>query len=91
MEKLDYTIEVYKLDKRTKRGRKFVESVDLVKTLDEVKEFIKVQYPSDKKFVVTIHETFVMRKNLMSGELYKERYNTPSYCSPSCASYWSMW
>ena len=60
------------------------------KSLDEVKEFIKVQYPSNKKFVVSIHETFVTRKNLMSGELYQERYDTPSYCSPSCASYWSM-
>ena len=91
MSKVNYTIEVYKLDKRTRRGKKFIESVDLVKTLDEVKEFIKVQYPSDKKFVVSIHETFVTRKNLMSGELYQERYDTPSYCSPSCASYWSMW
>jgi hypothetical protein len=32
----------------------------------------------------------VERVNLMSGEKYMEKANTPSYMSPSCESYWSM-
>jgi hypothetical protein len=37
-----------------------------------------------------IHETFVTRKNMMSGVEFQERYDTPYYCSPSSESYWSM-
>lgn len=35
-------------------------------------------------------EKQVYRTNLMSGKQYQEPYNTPSYCSPSSESYWSM-
>lgn len=35
-------------------------------------------------------EQQVYRTNLMSGKRYLEPYNTPSYCSPSSESYWSM-
>lgn len=35
-------------------------------------------------------EKQVYRKNMMSGKMYLEPYNTPSYCSPSSESYWSM-
>jgi len=35
-------------------------------------------------------ERQVYRTNLMSKEQYLEPYNTPSYCSPSSESYWSM-
>ena len=35
-------------------------------------------------------EKIVTRRNLMSGEEYEERINTPRYCSPSSEAYWSM-
>jgi hypothetical protein len=35
-------------------------------------------------------EKTVTRVNLMSGKEYQESVNTPSYCSPSSESYWSM-
>jgi DICT domain-containing protein len=34
-------------------------------------------------------EKQVYRKNMMSGKMYVEAYNTPSYCSPASESYWS--
>lgn len=34
-------------------------------------------------------EKMVEKTNLLSGEKYMERINTPSYCSPSSESYWS--
>jgi hypothetical protein len=35
-------------------------------------------------------EKTVTKVNLMSGQEYQERANTPYYCSPSSESYWSM-
>ena len=35
-------------------------------------------------------EQIVQRTNLMSGEPFFERINTPHYCSPSSDTYWSM-
>ena len=35
-------------------------------------------------------EKEVTRVNMMSGLEYKEKINTPSYCSPASESYWSM-
>ena len=37
-----------------------------------------------------VHETYVTRVNLMSGKEFKERYDTPIFCSPAFESYWSM-
>ena len=41
-------------------------------------------------FIVYVYETYVTRKNMMSGREYQERYDTPYFCSPSSESYWSM-
>lgn len=35
-------------------------------------------------------EQIVARENLMSGNIFYERINTPHYCSPSSETYWSM-
>ena len=98
-----FTIEVYKRDKRisnksesvrygkNKPGLRFVLKQDYVgKTREELETLCKTGYPESKKFVTEIHETYVTRKNIMSGKEYQERYDTPYYCSPSSESYWSM-
>lgn len=98
-----FTIEVFKRDKRitsksksirwgkNKAGLRFVSSADHEgKSKKELEEFCKLHYPESKNFVTYIHETYVTRKNIMSGEEFRERYNTPSYCSPSSESYFSM-
>ena len=36
------------------------------------------------------NEPMAIRKNLMTGETYSERLNTPISCSPSSETYWSM-
>ena len=84
---MDYTVEIYRLDRRTKEGRRLVRKVDLTDvTLDQVERM----YPVQPKYVREIHETWVTRKNLMGGAEFKERYDTPYFCSPSSESYWSM-
>lgn len=84
---MDYTVEVYKLDRRTKAGMKLSYKVDLEDvTLDQVERM----YPKRARYIVQIHETWVTRKNLMGGAEFRERYDTPYHCSPSSESYWSM-
>ena len=40
-------------------------------------------------FTDTIEKS-VERTNIMTGEKYMEKVNTPPYMSPACESYWSM-
>ena len=84
---MEYTVEIYRLDRRTKEGRRLVRKVDLTDvTLDQVERM----YPVQPKYVREIHETYVTKRNLMGGAEFKERYDTPYYCSPASESYWSM-
>ena len=98
-----FTIEVYKKDKRitarsdsvrwgkNKPGLRFVLKQDYEgKTLAELKNLCETGYPKRLKFVTEIHETFVIRQHMMTGEDRIERYDLPHYCSPSSESYWSM-
>ena len=94
----EYTLEVYKADKRVKKddrygrnkvGLRFVKVMDFAPL---TKDHIEVIAEETRKlgFVVKIFETYITRKNFMNDAEFKERYDTPSYCSPSSESYWSM-
>ena len=87
MSKKHWTVEVYKLDKRVKEGKKLVSKMDY---FCEDLAVIENDFPVKRGYVRMIHETFVTRKNLMTGKEYQERYDTPYFCSPSSESYWSM-
>jgi len=86
-----YTVEIYKTDKRTKAGERLVRKVDH-STADRaaVEEVYNSNFPAAKGYRCEVHETYVTRKNMMSGKEFTERYDTPHYCSPSSESYWSM-
>jgi len=87
----DYTVEVYRVDRRTKSGRRFVRKFDCSDmTREEVVLSVESAYPDRDAFVYFVHETYVVKKNFMTGEEYKERYDIPYHCSPSSESYWSM-
>jgi len=97
MTKTAYTVEVYKEDLRirkderygrNKKGLRFVKVVDLnctYSTVWNVAESFRIE-----GFVVHVYETFVIRKNFMTGKEYQERYDTPYYCSSSSETYHSM-
>jgi len=94
MAKWGYTLEVYKKDRRTKAGEKLVEKVDYDgysgnAMMDEIKYLHNHKYPRNK-YRLDFFETWVTRKNMMSGKEYQERYDTPYYCSASSETYWSM-
>ena len=85
----EYTLEIYKTDKRTKEGVRLVEKRDFAPvTKDYINSVVK-QW-TEFGFIVKVFETYVTRKNLVSEKEFQERYDTPYYCSPSSESYWSM-
>jgi len=94
----EYTVELYKADKRIKKderygrnkaGLRFVEVQDFTPSTQDYIDTVAADM-RERGFVVRVFETFVARKNMMSGKEFQERYDTPYYCSPSSESYWSM-
>jgi hypothetical protein len=93
-----YTLELYKADKRIKKderygrnrvGMRFIEVKDFAPVTRDFINAVAEEYRANGYFA-KVSETFVTRKNMMSGKEFQERYDTPSYCSPSSESYWSM-
>lgn len=84
----EYTLEIYKSDKRTKEGRRLYAKEDFAPSTEA---YIKAVAEGKRKlgFIVEVFETYVTKTNLMGGQKFKERYDTPYYCSPSSESYWS--
>ena len=86
---MEYTLELYKSDRRCKSGEKLVRKVDIgEKTLLEAQVIARAK--EMQGYLVDIKETFVTRKNLLTGTEFQERYDTPVYCSPAFESYWTM-
>ena len=93
----EYTFEIYKKDNRIKRderygrnkkGLRFVEVKDFAPVTRDYIETLADDFRKEG-LVVHVYETFVTRKNMMSGKEYLERYDTPYYCSPSSETFWS--
>jgi len=84
----EYTLEIYKADKRTKKGRRLVEVQEFTATDAGIKTLADAIRESG--FIVEVFATFVTTRNLMTGKEFQERYDTPYFCSPSSESYWSM-
>lgn len=88
---MNYSIEIYKSDKRLKAGKKLVEVVEIeVENREEAVAFAenKMDGKGDK-FSYEIHETYRMVRNIMSGRMVKEHYKTPYSCSVASESYFS--
>jgi len=86
---VEYTLELYKSDKRTKEGKRLVAKQDFAPS---TKDYISAVADAKRKlgFIVEVFETYVTEKNLVTGKKFKERYDTPYFCSPSSESFWSM-
>ena len=85
-----YTVEVYKQDRRTKTGERRVLKTDYdTEDRDMLEHSVKHTWRESQGYRYEIHETYVTRKNLLSGQEFQERYDTPYYCSPSSETYWS--
>jgi hypothetical protein len=86
-----YTVEIYKKDARTKAGERLYAKTDYdTDNKSMLEHTVKHTWRASQGFRYEIHETYVTKTNLMGGAEFKERYDTPYYCSPASESYWSM-
>jgi hypothetical protein len=86
-----YTVEIYKTDRRTKKGERLVLKKDYdTDNLSVLEHTVRHTWRVSQGFRYEIHVTMVERTNMMGGAKFMERYDTPYYCSPSSESYWSM-
>jgi len=85
----EYTLEIYRADRRVKAGRRLYAKQDFAPV---TRDYINTVAEAKRGlgFIVEVFETFVVQKNLMNGKSFKERYDTPYFCSPSSESFWSM-
>ena len=86
---MNYTVEIYRMDRRYHKGERLVQKVDVKAESKEklMQDYRKVT--KSDKVRIAIYETYVTKRNLMTGVEFQERYDTPYYCSPSSESYWS--
>lgn len=84
---MDYTVETYRIDRRHKAGRVLVMKQDYT---DVTLEQMERMYPRRPRYITEIHETYRTKTNLMTGQSYQERYDTPHACSAASETYWSM-
>ena len=93
--KQDYTMYIYKADKRTKSGERAVSTTvwrnrDAAEMKREVRELQYELYPVSRGFRIEFHATMVTVKNLMTGADIQIDRDTPWSCNPASESYWRM-
>jgi len=92
--KQDYTLYIYKADKRTKTGERLFSTTvwagrDEAGMQREVEELHLHHYPRSQ-FRMEYCPSMKTVKNLMSGKDVQIAHDTPRSCDPSSELYWSM-
>jgi len=85
----EYTLEIYKADRRVKGGYRLIEKRDFAPVTKEYIDSVAEGF-NCQGYIVKMFETYVTKTNLMGGKTFTERYDTPAFCSPASESYWSM-
>ena len=94
MTKQDYTLYIYKTDKRTKAGERLVRT-QVCKDQDDlgmktaIKTLIEL-YPAQARFRFEYFPTMKTVKNLMTGQDVQIDRDTPWACNPASETFWSM-
>lgn len=87
---MDYTVIVYKKDKRTKAGKRVVFKQDHTGLdLIMLQHIYRTTWFAKDGYTHEFHETYRTVKNLMTGQDVKERFDLPYSCSVSSETYWS--
>jgi hypothetical protein len=92
--KQDYTLYIYKRDRRTKAGERLVSTTvwadrDEASMRRESNEIYNL-YPATQGYRFEYHPTMKTVKSLMTGQDVKIPYDTPRSCDPSSELYWTM-
>jgi hypothetical protein len=89
MEFKDYTVKVYKMDKRTKKGERLVHGADHPNTNKQNLEHLyRTTWFAKDGYRFEIVETYRDVMNPMTGKTVRERYDTPYSCSVASDAYW---
>jgi hypothetical protein len=90
---MKFTLEIYKMDRRTKEGQRLVGKYDYDRPDRAAMEReIAALYPTYRKsdgYIFNVVETYREVTNMMTGKTILERYDTPFACSVGSESYWS--
>ncbi len=94
MSKTNYTMYIYKADRRTKSGERLVSTTvwqhrDEAGMKRECAELFDM-YPARLGFRFEFHPTMKTVKNLMTGQDIEIDRDTPWSCNPASETYWSM-
>ena len=83
-----YTVEVYKADRRLKKGERLVHKSDhATDNLSMLEHTVKHTWRSSQGYRYEIHKTF-RKSTTIFGKDFVERYDVPYTCSPRSESYW---
>ena len=90
---MKFTLEIYKMDRRTKEGQRLVGKYDYDRADRAAMEReIAALFPTYRKrdgYIFNVVETYREVTNMMTGKTILERYDTPFACSVGSESYWS--
>ena len=94
MAKKDWTIAVYKTDRRCKAGERFIAKYPFSgmdrETVDrELKELSAQLYPAKDGWRFDVQERYMTVRSLMTGKEVQIEADTPWCCNPASESYWS--
>jgi hypothetical protein len=92
--KQDYTMYIYKTDRRAKTGERLISTTvwrdrDAAGMRRECNELYDL-YPATKGWRFECHPTMKTVKNLMTGADVQIDRDTPWSCNPASETYWSM-
>jgi hypothetical protein len=95
MAKKDWTVAVYKTDRRCKAGERFIAKYPFSgmdrETVDrELKELSAQLYPAKDGWRFDVQERYMTVRSLMTGKEVQIEADTPWCCNPASESYWSM-
>lgn len=90
----DYTMYIYKADKRTKSGERLVSTTvwrdRTAQAMDNEVRGLALPYPAQQGYRFEYVPTMKTVRNLMSGVDIQIPHDTPRSCDPSSELYWSM-
>jgi hypothetical protein len=89
MNKQDYTLYIYKKDKRTKSGERLIRTMVVKDVTDEYRSFINQFYPKSMYRAEYVPSMMTV-KSLMTGQDVQIASDTPWCCNPASETFWSM-
>ena len=93
--KKDWTVAVYKRDRRCKAGERFVakypfSGMEHEAVERELRELTAQLYPAKDGWRFDVQERYMTVTNLMTGKPVQIEADTPWCCNPASETYWSM-